>query len=149
MHERALDFHRAEAVPGNVEHIVHAAHDPEIAILILTGAVGGEVGLRDLVPVLLAIAFVVAVDRAQHGRPWLANHQEPALVRRHRVALFVHDFGHDAGEWARGRAGFGGDGAGERRDHDHAGFGLPPGIDDRTALVADHFVVPDPGFRVD
>ncbi len=38
---------------------------------------------------------------------------------------------------------------GHRRDHYPAGFGLPPGIDDRTALAADHFVVPDPGFGID
>ena len=35
------------------------------------------------------------------------------------------------------------------RDHEAAGLGLPPGIHDRAALLADHGVVPAPGFRVD
>ena len=39
--------------------------------------------------------------------------------------------------------------AGHRRDHVGAGFGLPPGVDDRAALLADHGVVPHPGFGVD
>ena len=39
--------------------------------------------------------------------------------------------------------------AGQRRDHDRAGLGLPPRVDDRAALAADHLVVPEPGLRVD
>ena len=39
--------------------------------------------------------------------------------------------------------------AGQRRDEDAAGFGLPPGVDDRAAIVADHVVVPLPCFRID
>ena len=42
-----------------------------------------------------------------------------------------------------------GDGARQRRDHDHARLGLPPGIDDRAALLADHLVIPHPRFRID
>ena len=30
-----------------------------------------------------------------------------------------------------------------------AGLGLPPGVDDRAAVLADHVVVPFPGFRID
>ncbi len=41
------------------------------------------------------------------------------------------------------------DGAGQRRDQDAAGLGLPPGVDDRAAPVADHAVVPQPGFGID
>src|SRR3546814_6591389 len=36
-----------------------------------------------------------------------------------------------------------------RRDHDAAGFGLPPGVDDRQFLVADDLVIPHPRFRID
>ena len=31
----------------------------------------------------------------------------------------------------------------------HAGFRLPPGIDDGAALVADVFVIPDPRLGID
>ena len=39
--------------------------------------------------------------------------------------------------------------AGQRRDEDAAGLGLPPGVDDRAAFVADVFIIPDPRFGVD
>ena len=38
---------------------------------------------------------------------------------------------------------------GSGRHHDAAGFGLPPGIDDRAALAADLAVIPHPGFGID
>ena len=37
MHQGALDFHRAQAVAGDVEHVVDAAHDPEVAVLVAGG----------------------------------------------------------------------------------------------------------------
>ena len=37
----------------------------------------------------------------------------------------------------------------QRRDHDPAGLGLPPRVDDRAAPAADHLVVPEPRLRVD
>src|SRR5690606_29644580 len=37
----------------------------------------------------------------------------------------------------------------QRRDKDAAGLGLPPGVDDGAARVADDIVVPQPGFRID
>ena len=41
--ERALDFHRADAMPGDVEHVVDAAEQPEVAVVVELGAVAGEV----------------------------------------------------------------------------------------------------------
>ena len=54
-----------------------------------------------------------------------------------------------AEERQRRRAGLQRDRAGQRRDQDAAGLGLPPGVDDRAAVVADHAVIPLPGFRID
>ena len=34
-HQRALDFRGAEAMAGDVQHVIDAAHDPEIAVLVL------------------------------------------------------------------------------------------------------------------
>ena len=45
--QRALHFHGAEAVAADVEHIVDAAHDPEISVLIFAGAVAGEIHARE------------------------------------------------------------------------------------------------------
>ena len=38
---------------------------------------------------------------------------------------------------------------GSARDHDLAGLGLPPRVDDRRLVAADVLAVPHPGFRVD
>ena len=57
--------------------------------------------------------------------------------------------GIDAEEGQRRRAGLERDRAGQRRNQNAAGLGLPPGIDDRAAAVADHAVIPFPGFRID
>ena len=40
-------------------------------------------------------------------------------------------------------------GARQRSDHVHAGFGLPPGINDRAALATNVFVIPHPRFGID
>ena len=39
--------------------------------------------------------------------------------------------------------------AGQRADHDGAGLGLPPRVDDRGAVAADVLAVPEPGLGVD
>ena len=44
--QRALDFHRADAVPGDVQHVVDAAEQPEVAVVVALGAVAGEVDVR-------------------------------------------------------------------------------------------------------
>src|SRR5204862_69185 len=41
------------------------------------------------------------------------------------------------------------DESGQRSDHDPAGLGLPPRVDDRTTLAADVLVVPDPRLGID
>ena len=38
---------------------------------------------------------------------------------------------------------------GQRADHDRAGLGLPPGVDDRGRAAADHLAVPHPRLGVD
>ena len=54
-----------------------------------------------------------------------------------------------AKERTGGGARLGGGRPRQRGDQDTAGFGLPPGIDDRACAFADMGVVPVPGFRVD
>ncbi len=47
------------------------------------------------------------------------------------------------------RPGLGRRDAGQRRDHDRAGLGLPPGVDDRSSVAAERIPVPAPRLRVD
>ena len=46
--QRAFDFHRAQPMARHVDHVVDAAHDPEVAVLVATRAVAGEVAAVDL-----------------------------------------------------------------------------------------------------
>src|SRR5262245_39077495 len=118
MNESALDFHRTQTMSGDVEHIVYAAHDPDVTVFIAAGAVGGEVGMRNLAPVLLLVALVVAEDGPQHRGPRTLDDEQAAGVRRNGVALAIDDLRFDAGQWACRGTGFRRDGAGQGRDHD-------------------------------
>ena len=66
-----------------------------------------------------------------------------------RLSGFVHDLRDDSWQRFRTATRLRGDRTGQRRHHDPAGLGLPPGIDDRALLVADHLVVPHPSFGID
>ena len=141
--QRALDLGGAQPMAGDVEHVVDAAGDPVVAVLVAAAAVAGEVEPGIAREVGLAEARVIAPDR-----PRLAGPGAPeAEVARHAVAvellaLLVDQHRLDAEERQRRRAGLGRRRAGQRRDQDAAGLGLPPGVDHRAAPVADDVVVP-------
>ncbi len=65
------------------------------------------------------------------------------------LAFGIDQTRENARQGLRRRTGLEADGARHGRDQDAAGFGLPPGIDDRAAAVADNAVIPQPGFRID
>src|SRR3989442_1420660 len=73
VHQCALDFHGADAVPRDVEHVVDAAQNPEVAFVITLRAVTGEIDVLPLAPINLGVPLVVAPDRAQHAGPRLGN----------------------------------------------------------------------------
>src|SRR5919197_3568470 len=134
---------------GHVQHVVHPAEQPVVALVVAPGAVAGEVAAREPAPVLLLIPLRVAPDRARHGWPGPLQHQVAALGQGHAVALVVEHVSLDAGEW---------EGCGARlecgdsrqwRDQDLAGFSHPPGVDDRAAIGADYLAVPDPRLGID
>jgi hypothetical protein len=79
----------------------------------------------------------------------LLQHQVAAAAGRHRIAFARDHVGFDARQRTRRRARLGGRRARQRRDHDHAGFGLPPGVHDGAAVVADVLAIPHPGFGID
>src|SRR6185503_16501034 len=58
----ALDFHRADAVTGYIHHIVHAAEQPIVTVLIALAAVAGEIFSREPAPIGLHVTFWIAVD---------------------------------------------------------------------------------------
>src|SRR5438270_11509930 len=113
---------------GNINNVIHATHDPEVAVFIFAGTVAGEIHARDLRPVLLHIAVGIAVNGTQHSWPGLLENQESTRASRDWFALHSYNLGHNA--WKRFGAGsrLSRNSAGNGRNHDVAGFGLPPGI---------------------
>src|SRR6185295_12340507 len=134
----------------DVDDVVDPAHEPVIAVGILLRAVAGEVRLGAVLGEVVGdIALVVFPERPEHPGPWVPHGQETALALRNGAALLVQDRGLDPGERHSRRARLERGQAGERCDEDAAGLRLPPGINDRAALLADDLPVPDPGLRVD
>ena len=72
--------------------------------------------------------------------PWFGPTSLPLIIHHRRI---------DAKERKRGCSGLERSGAGQWGDHLHAGFGLPPGVDDRAAFAADVLVIPDPCLGID
>src|SRR6478609_4863415 len=99
--KRALDFRCAESVAGHVQNIINAANDPKITVFVAARAVAREIIAFKFAPILLSVARIVAVDRAQHRRPWPANNQFAADIRAGLLSLLIDDGGVDAEERKR------------------------------------------------
>ena len=148
-HQRALHLGGADAVAGNVDHVVHATGDPVVAILVAARAVAGEVVAGIGFEVGVDHPLVIAIDAADLAGPAGLDGEHTGAGAVDFLALLIQQYRLHAEEGASGRAWLEIGGAGQRGDQDAAGFGLPPGVDDGTALLADHVEVPLPGFRVD
>src|SRR3954469_25808319 len=105
----ALDFRSTNAMPGDVEHVVNAADDPEITVLVLPATVPGEVTALDLAPINFLVTFWVAPEATEHGGPGFAQHEFAAAVSRHGLAQIIHHFGQNAEEREGTGTGFGRD----------------------------------------
>ena len=78
--------------------------------------------------------------------PWFGG---IGLPWRSTISATTPGKGRVAEKRERGGAGLGWSRSGQRCNQNRARFGLPPGIDDRAALAADHLVIPDPGLGID
>src|SRR2546423_13995967 len=103
---------------GDIDNVIHATHDPEVAVFISAGTVPGEIHARDLRPVLLHVAVGIAVNGTQHSWPGLLENQESTGTSRNWFAFHSDDIGHYTWERLRSRARFGCNCAGYWRDHD-------------------------------
>src|SRR5947208_2159406 len=65
------------------------------------------------------------------------------------LAVGIDDLRDHAEERSCRGARFESGGSRKRRDQDAAGLGLPPGVHDRAAAIADDAVIPLPGFGID
>ncbi|CCK16116.1 hypothetical protein BN136_2126 [Cronobacter universalis NCTC 9529] len=91
---------------------------------------------------------MIAKQRARLARPGVGNDQVAFGGTLLRIAFVIHQRWLHAEERTRGGTGFEFGRAGQRRNHEAAGFGLPPGVDDRAFFIADFLPVPLPRFRV-
>ena len=94
--QRGLDLGGREPVARHVHHVVHAAEQPDVAVVVLLGAVAREVEVLEPRPVGVLVAVRVAPDAAQHRRPRLGDHQVAARAVGHGVRLVVDDVRRDA-----------------------------------------------------
>ena len=147
--QRAFDLGGAHAMAGHVDDVVDAAGDPVIAVGVAAAAVAGEIFARIGREIGLLEALMVAIDRAHLARPGIGDDQIALAGAVDDIARGVDDLRLHAEEGPGRRTGLQGVGAGKRGDQDAAGFGLPPGVDDRAAVVADDAMIPFPGFRID
>ncbi|KPA20574.1 hypothetical protein shim_32300 [Shimia sp. SK013] len=150
-HQCRFHLGGAHAVARHVDHIVHAPGDPIVAIRVAAATVARKVVAFVVGEIRLLKALVIAIDRAHLAGPAVGNAQHAfdivagdlfagLRIQHHRI---------DAKERLHRGTGFGRMRAGQGRHHVTAGFGLPPGIHDRTASAANHVIVPGPGLGVD
>src|SRR5262249_27555109 len=93
--------------------------------------------------------LVIAIHGAHLPRPRALDHQGTRGGALELSSLIVDQRRLDAEQWQGRRAWLQRARTRQRADQDAPGLGLPPGVDDRTATIADHVVIPLPGFRID
>ena len=149
--ECALDFHGADTMARDVEHVIDTTQNPVVPIGVALDAVTGEIEIRPTSPlreVRIDVPLIVAPDGTQHAGPWMRQREQSA-TDLHFVAVGVEQCRTHAGKRRRGRPGFRGCHARQWRDHDGARLGLPPCVDDWALFLADDAVIPHPCFRID
>src|SRR5919197_4462099 len=93
-------LHGADAVTGDIQHVVHPTEDPEVAVLVALGAVAREVQVLVAGPgrkVCVHVTLRITPDGAQHGWPRPGNGEE-TTPRPYRIALAIEELGRDTGE---------------------------------------------------
>jgi hypothetical protein len=147
--QRGLDRAGRQPVPGDVEHVVGAPHDVEVAVLVDHPAVTGEVVAVVHREVAGDVALVVLPQGRQGaGRQRQLDGDRALVAGRHRLAGVVEHLHVVAGHAHRRRARLDRhrlQAAQVRRDRP-AGLGLPPVVDDRHA---EHLAGPLVGVGVE
>ena len=114
-HERALDFRRADAMAGDIDHVVHAAEQPVIAVGIHAAAVAGEIHVLEGGEIGVHEAQMVAPRCAHDAGPGFLDAELAAFVGRAFGAVVAQHHRLDAEKRLAGAAGFQGVDAGQRR----------------------------------
>src|SRR5690606_19373880 len=145
----AFHFRSTDAVARDVQHVINPAGDPVVAIGIPTRTVSGEIDALVGAEVGFHQALLIAVHGTDLARPGLLDHQVAIGGTFELVAIVVYQCRDHTEQRAHGGAGLEVASTGQRGDQDGAGLGLPPGIDNRAATLANDLVVPFPYLGVD
>lgn len=122
-----LDFSGTQTVTRDVDDIVDTTLDPDVAVLVPSSTVAGEVEAGIRAHVGFEVTLVVAPDGTGDRGPWVSESQNTldAVAFELLAGRSVENDGVDTPEGNGGGAGLGGDGTGEGSDDDRAGLGLP------------------------
>ena len=146
-----LDLHRAHAVATHIDDIIYAPHDGEVARVGVTHrCVARQIAAAQLGrKVAFGIALGIAPNGAEHAGPGPFDDQIATRAIRDFGAQFIHHRRLHTRQRQGARARRERRGTRQRGDDMAAGFGLPKGVDDRAAALADFGVVPHPSLGVD
>jgi hypothetical protein len=140
--ERALDLGSTQPMTGDVDHVVDPAGEPIEPVLVAARSIPSKIEPGKVRKIGRHEPRVVAKHRAHLSGPG-AGEAEIARSRAiNQPAVVVDDDGLDAKEGPRCRPRLQRRRTRDRRDQDAAGLGLPPGVDNRAALLADMIVIP-------
>ena len=135
---------------AHVEHIIDATRDAVVAVFVAKAAVTRKIKAGVCTKVSLAASLVVAIGCAEHSRPRRANAQISAYsIAENFGTMLVDQHGINTRHGKGGKRRLGRGHAREVSDHNTPGFGLPPGVNNRTLALAYVAVVPIPGLFVD
>ena len=147
--EGAFHLGGAEPVARDVEHVVHPAGDPVIAVLVAAAAVAGEIFAAIGAEIGLHEAVMIAIDGPHLPGPG-AGEAEIARGRAlQHLAVGIDQLWPYAEKGPARGARLHAVRTGQSGDHRPTGLGLPPGVDDRAFLLADRAPIPEPGLRID
>mmetsp|Transcript_2113 Transcript_2113/g.7553 ORF Transcript_2113/g.7553 Transcript_2113/m.7553 type:complete len:387 (-) Transcript_2113:1045-2205(-) len=148
-HQRALDLSGSDAVPADVDDVIHSPRDPIVPVRVPPAPVPREVVSREGAEVRLLVSQMVVENRAHHGRPGGLDGKQPLGRPLELLSLLVEHGGLHTKEREGGGARLLTPPAGQRGDEDTSGLRLPPRVHDRAPPLPHHLVVPPPGLRVD
>ena len=151
LNQSSLNLGSAETVATNVDNVVDTAADPVEALVVAGSTVAREVVALVDVEVGIHVALVGTPDGASHAGPSLLEGQDTLDVVAVNLLAGnrVDKRGLDTEEGERGRAGLGGGNASKGSDDVGTGLGLPVGVANLGAALADNIVVPLPDLGGD
>ncbi|MNI09231.1 hypothetical protein D3C73_622860 [compost metagenome] len=87
LNEFTFDLERTHPLSSCIDHIIHAALEPEVSILISIRRVTRHIPAWNAV-ILLIFTWVVP-NLTHHGRPWCFNRQIPHSISRKLISSII------------------------------------------------------------